>query len=115
MTPAMQTLKLQVNKTTFDDVQLHQPLRWLQYLEGLNAGAWGDHIAVQGLADADADADVFHVDNHIISTISPDMELIRTSHNASAGVIHLGLIGQFHYQALQRIDEYHPAQPGIRK
>ena len=41
--------------------------------------------------------------------ISPDMELIRTSHNAPAGVIHLGLICQFHYQALLRIDEHHPA------
>ena len=69
----------------------------------LNAGAWGDHIAVQGLAD------MLHIDIHIISTISPDMELIRTSHNAPAGVIHLGLIRQFHYQALQKIDEHHPA------
>ena len=53
---------------------------------------------------------MLHVDIHIISTISPDMELIRTSHNTPAGVIHLGLIGQFHYQALQRIDRRHPAR-----
>ena len=65
--------------------------------ERLNAGAWGDHIAVQGLAD------MLHVNIHIISTINPDMELIRTSHDAPAGVIHLGLIDQFHYQALERI------------
>ena len=25
---------------------LQQQLRWLRYLERLNAGAWGDHIAV---------------------------------------------------------------------
>ena len=51
---------------------------------------------------------MFHVNMHIISTINPDRELIRTSHNAPVGVI-LGLIGQFRYQALQRIDEHHPA------
>ena len=86
--------------SSVDDLRLRQQLRWLQYLDRLNAGAWGDHIAVQGLAD------MLYVNIHIISTISPDIELIRTS---PAGVIHLGLISQFHYQALQRIDERHPA------
>ena len=37
----------------------------------------------------------------IMSTINPDMELIKTSHNTPTGVVHLGLIGQFHYQALE--------------
>ena len=59
----------------------------------LNAGAWGDHIAVQGLAH------VLHIDIHIISTINPDMDLIKTFHST---FVHLGLIGQFHYQALER-------------
>ena len=57
--------------------------------------------AVQGLAD------MLHVDIHIISTINSDMELIRTSHHSSIGVIHLGLIGQFHYQALVKIEQHH--------
>ena len=83
-----------------EDSRLRQQLRWLQYLERLHAGAWGDRIAVQGLAD------MLHVDIHIISTINPDMEPIRTSHDTPAGVLHLGLIGQFHYQALER---NHPA------
>ena len=51
---------------SIEDPELQQQLRWLQYLERLNAGAWGDHIAVQGLAD------MLHVDIHIISTINPD-------------------------------------------
>ena len=59
------------------DLDLRQQLRWLQYLERLNAGARGDHIAVQGLAD------MLHVDIHIISTINPDMELIRPSDHTS--------------------------------
>ena len=47
-----------------------QQWRWLWYLERLNAGAWSDHIAIQGVAD------MLHVDIHIISTINPDMDLI---------------------------------------
>ena len=85
---------------SIEDPQLRQQLRWLRYLERLSAGAWGDHIAVQGLAD------MLHADIHIISTINPDMELIRTSHQSPIGVIHLGLIGQFHYQALERMVEH---------
>ena len=46
---------------------------------------------------------MLHLNMHIISTTNPDMERIRTSHDTPAGVIHLGLIGQFHYQALERI------------
>ena len=60
-------------------------------------GAWCDHIAVQGL---------LHVDIYIISTINP---LIRTSHHTPTGIIHLGSIGQFHYQSLEMIEEHHPA------
>ena len=55
------------------------------------AGAWGDHIAVQGLVD------MLHVDIRIISTVNPDMDVIKTSYHTSIGVLHLGLIGQFHY------------------
>ena len=69
-----------------EDPDPRQQLRWLQYLERLNAGAWGDHIAVQGLAD------MLHVDIPIISTINPDMDLIKTSHPTSIRVVHLGLI-----------------------
>ena len=52
---------------------------------------------------------MLHVDIHIISTINPDMELVRTSHHTSIGVIHLGLIGQFHYQALVKLEEHSTA------
>ena len=72
--------------SSVDDLQLRQQLRWLHYLERLNEGAWGDHIAVQGLAD------MLHVDIHIISTINPDLELIRTSHNACSSWSHLCIL-----------------------
>ena len=57
--------------------------------------AWGDHIAVQGLAD------MLHVDIHIIATSDPDMDPIKSRHPA-IGVIHLGLMGQLHYVSLHR-------------
>ena len=63
--------------SSIEGPDLQQQLRWLRYLERLNAGAWRDHIAVQRLAD------MLRVDIHIISTINPDMELIRTSHHWS--------------------------------
>ena len=56
-----------------EDPELQQQLRWLRYLGRLNVGAWEDDIAVQGLAD------MLHVDIHVISTINPDMDLIRVS------------------------------------
>ena len=34
---------------SIENLRLCQQLRWLRYIERLNAGAWGDHIAVQGL------------------------------------------------------------------
>ena len=36
------------------------------------------------------------------------MELIRTFDSTPMGVIHLGLIGQFHYQALQKLNNHYP-------
>ena len=81
--------------SSIEDLQVQQERRWLIYLERLSAGAWRDDIAVQGLAD------MLHVDINVVSTINPDMKPIRTSHHTPIGVIHLGLIGQFHYQALE--------------
>ena len=80
---------------SIEDPQVRQQRRWLIYLERVSADAWGDHIAVQGLAD------MLHVDINVVSTINPDMKPIRTSHHTPIGVIYLGLIGQFHYQALE--------------
>ena len=45
---------------------------------------------------------MLHLDIHIISTKNPDMKPIRTYHTP-VGVVYLGLIGQFHYQAFEKI------------
>ena len=58
------------------DDDTRQQLRWCRYLSRLNSTAWGDHIAVQGLAD------MLHVDIHIIATSNPDMEPIKSCHPA---------------------------------
>ena len=81
---------------SIEDTATRLQLRWWNYLERLASGAWGDHIAVQGLAD------MLHVDVHIVSTINPNMEPIKTCHTP-IGVVYLGLIGQFHYMALEKI------------
>ena len=90
---------------SIEDAETQQEVRWCKYLEGLQSTAWGDHIAVQGLAD------MLHVDIHIIATIIPNMGPITTSHH-HIGVIYLGVIGQFHYQALQIVEDPRPT-PGI--
>ena len=77
------------------DDDTRQQLRWCRYLSRLNSTAWGDHIAVQGLAD------MLHVDIHIIATSNPDMEPIKSCHPA-IGVLNLGLMGQLHYISLHR-------------
>ena len=77
------------------DDDTRQQLRWCRYLSRLNSTAWGDHIAVQGLAD------MLHVDIHIIATSNPDMEPIKSCHPA-IGVLNLGLMGQLHYVSLHR-------------
>ena len=41
-----------------------------------------------------------------------NMQPIRTSHHTPIGVLHLGLIGQFHYQALEKIED-HCSTPDI--
>ena len=52
------------------DTQLQ--LRWSKYLQRLGSTAWGDHIAVQGLAD------MLHVDIHVLATLNPDTNPITS-------------------------------------
>ena len=80
---------------SIEDTTTRLQFRWCKYLERLASTAWGDHVAVQGLAD------MLNVDVHILSTTNPNMDRIKTCHTA-VGVVYLGLIGQFHYMALER-------------
>ena len=78
-------------------------LRWCKYIRRLRSAAWGDHIAVQGLAN------MLHVDIHILAMGNPNMEPITSAHTP-IGVLHLGLIGQFHYMAFDQADTGHCSQ-----
>ncbi len=49
---------------------------------------------------------MLHVDIHILATLNPNMEPIITCHTPS-GVLHLGLIGQYHYVALDQVGGGH--------
>ena len=55
----------------------------------MKSTAWGDHIAIQGLAD------LLHVDIHIITTSHSDMEPVKSPYSA-IGTLHLGLMGSHH-------------------
>ncbi len=75
-------------KNSIEDADTRQELRWHKYLDRLSSTAWGDHIAVQGLAD------MLHVDIHILKTTNPDMEPVTTVHHTPVGNVYLGLLGQ---------------------
>ena len=86
--------------SSLSDQNTQLQLRWCKYLRRLRSGAWGDHIAVQGLAN------MLHVNIRILATGNPNMEPITSAHSP-IGVLHLGLIGQFHYMVLDQANAGH--------
>ena len=68
-------------------------LRWIRYLQRLQEGAWGDHLAVQALAS------MLNVSIVIISTLNPNMQPVEPANGSSIGSIYLD---QFHYVALTK-------------
>ena len=48
-----------------EDIDTRLQLRWCKYLERMRSTAWGDHVAVQGLAD------LLQVDIDILATRDP--------------------------------------------
>ena len=77
-----------------EDPHTQAEIRWIKYLQRLREGAWGDHLAVQVLAS------MLNVNIKIISTLNPDMPLVKPLNCTSICNIYLGLIDQFHYVAL---------------
>ena len=80
-----------------EDIDTRLQLRWCKYLERMRSTAWGDHVAVQGLAD------LLQVDIDILATRDPDMEPVKSHHHPAKAVLHLGLIGQSHYVSLDAV------------
>ena len=70
-----------------EDTDTRLQPRWCKYLERMRSTAWGDHVAVQGLAD------LLQVDIDILATRDPNMEPVKSRHRPAKAVLHLGLIG----------------------
>ena len=80
-----------------DDPDTRAQLRWLNYVKKLSQGAWGDHIAIQGICN------MLNITISIISTINPDIVSVPPSTGTSRGNVYLGLVKQFHYVGLDRV------------
>jgi hypothetical protein len=81
-----------------DDLQVQQQMRFMRFLDKIENGSlWGEHIAVQGLAD------LFSMTIHIIKSDWNDMNPVAPANGNSEREIHLGLINQTHYVALKKV------------
>ena len=73
-----------------EDPHTQAEIRWIKYLQRLREGAWGDQVL----------ASMLNVNIKIISTLNPNMPLVKPLNCTSNYKIYLGLIDQFHYVAL---------------
>ena len=73
--------------------------KWEQYLTGLAGNAWGEHIAVQGLAN------MLQVNIDIICSANPRDEPVThiSCSGTPVGTVTIGLVGQFHYMAPETV------------
>ena len=77
------------------DPNTQAQLRWVKYLERLSNGAWGDHIAIQGICE------MLNITIHVLSTQNPTMTPIVPSNGPSSSNVYIGLIEQYHYVVLE--------------
>jgi len=78
------------------DSQLQLQLRWEKYLRCLRTGAWGDHIALQAVADMLGVAINVLCSHHPMVTVTPrNCEAVYE--------VFVGLIMQYHYLGLDNI------------
>jgi hypothetical protein len=73
---------------TIADHELQVELRWAKYVQRLKDGAWGDHIAIQGICD------MFNVTVYVWSsqnlTMTPILPRTYIQYD-SEGEVHVGL------------------------
>ena len=79
------------------DPEVRSELRWQRYLTKLRSTGWGDHVAVQGLAN------MLSVNMNIISSHNTITQ--NPCNQPSLGDVNIGLIGQFHYVALKKVQQ----------
>ena len=83
--------------SSITDPELCSELTCEQYITRLRNGAWGDHIALQVIAD------IFSVTINVLSTRSGSMIPVVPRDKSSHCELYVGLIMQYHYVALDRI------------
>ena len=75
-------------------------LRWVKYVQRLKDGAWGDHIAIQGICD------MFNVTVSVLSsqnlTMTPILPRSYIKYD-SEGEVYVGLVLQYHYVGLDQM------------
>ena len=76
-------------------------LRWANYINRLRNGAWGDHIAIQGMSN------VFNIAVNVISSENPGIICIVPMNSLSQHEVFVGLILQYHYVGLDKISCTH--------
>ena len=85
---------------TIADHELQTELRWAKYVQRLRDGAWGDHIAIQGICD------MFNVTVNVLSsqtsTMIPILPRSYIMYN-SQHEVYVGLIMQYHYVGLDHV------------
>ena len=84
-----------------NDYEEQSQFRWERYLDRLSNGAWGDHIALQGISN------MLKITIEILKIDTNDREIFTTvcpSDGASNYVVNIGLLLQFHYVGLDPVD-----------
>ena len=79
------------------DPELQYMLRWERYLKRLRNGAWGDHIAIQGIAD------MLNISINVLSSLSATVIPIVPRECCAQNELYVGLILQYHYVSLDKI------------
>ncbi len=75
-----------------EDPDIQVQLRWAQYLERLNDGAW----AVQGISN------MLNITINVLSTIGETITVVCPTSGTSLETINIGLINQSHYVGLDK-------------
>ena len=79
------------------NIEQQMQLRWERYIHRSRNGAWGDHLAIQGIAN------VFNVAFNVLS--SEHLSIVRNVPRCSTveHEVYIGLILQYHYVGLDKL------------
>ena len=93
-----------------ENLELKIEMRWLLYLRRLeHEKQWGDHIVLKALAEQ------FQVNIHIFSSETPNIFIQEPFFANYVGDVHIGLILQYHYVALDNNkDVFHSTAKNIK-